>query len=779
MLSLGSTVPAFSRTEYRAVSITSASGQVQVMKKGESEWKPASGGDSLVQGDSVKTLGSSKATLQFDNGSVIHLKENTSMIISNLDDKGVTDEPDLTLLEGRIKAIVEGIHEDSTFSVKTPTAVAGVLGTVFYLSVVDESEAILDKPKEEEKPKQYSMKDSLLGVSLIDLILGVKKCYAEEETRLITEIFVEQGFVNFMNIFSSLMETIGQDQGSLADWDGRVSLPVVLSAQQKSQMQSGFGQSAQGGSGGDGGGARKGQDSTTPGDDDDDDDDSGDDDGTGDNDDSKDDKNDNSSGGGSDGGDGGTDTDGDGYDDSEDAFPNDPDEWEDTDGDGTGDNADLDDDGDGYSDDDENDNETDPKDSTSIPSDNDGDFVSDLNDPDDDNDETLDVDDDFPFDPDWAKWEGYYDQSNPDLIVLERHDEEPDDPSVLILNGCEDYDLASEVADLYSDLMDMQESITLAQLDAQWEQIRDSQAGKVVTDMFGHRVRLANYVMRPENDTVAIAFLNHRRTGVHSGVSSLVFEVIFVDTEGLPADLTEVDLKTLPWDEFMDTDGDGTVYYSYMPDYYPKPSTNLDPAIEEPAMTLTATNPFGDVVKLFEGFGPLMPSYGYDGLKQGGELGLDGALYKVQNGFYEGDLVQVELELVHDLFINPFDGPGIYKKLWDPFSLTTGGSWHLLQDFEDDSMFAISVFAIDDDGNLLDADYYVNDEPRDLELLAPRDIINPQRANNLECVFEATEFDGRQIDVIVAPEVARPYDPYFQEERLERVPLAIKTKTKN
>jgi len=33
--------------------------------------------------------------------------------------------------------------------------------------------------------------------------------------------------------------------------------------------------------------------------------------------------------------------------------------------------------------------------------------------------------------------------------------------------------------------------------------------------------------------------------------------------------------------------------------------------------------------------------------------------------------------------------------------------------------------------------------------------------------------------VIVAPEVARPYDPYFQEERLERVPLAIKTKTKN
>lgn len=45
-----------------------------------------------------------------------------------------------------------------------------------------------------------------------------------------------------------------------------------------------------------------------------------------------------------------TDTDGDGYVDSQDAFPNDPNEWVDTDGDGTGDNADTDDDGDNIED---------------------------------------------------------------------------------------------------------------------------------------------------------------------------------------------------------------------------------------------------------------------------------------------------------------------------------------------------------------------------------------------------------------------------------------------
>lgn len=45
-----------------------------------------------------------------------------------------------------------------------------------------------------------------------------------------------------------------------------------------------------------------------------------------------------------------TDSDGDGIPDSEDAFPDDPDEWLDTDGDGIGNNADTDDDGDGVSD---------------------------------------------------------------------------------------------------------------------------------------------------------------------------------------------------------------------------------------------------------------------------------------------------------------------------------------------------------------------------------------------------------------------------------------------
>jgi preprotein translocase subunit SecG len=68
------------------------------------------------------------------------------------------------------------------------------------------------------------------------------------------------------------------------------------------------------------------------------------------------------------------DSDGDGYSDDVDKFPNDPEEWEDNDGDDIGDNADPDDDNDGMPDDWENENTLDPNDpeDAKIDSDRDG-----------------------------------------------------------------------------------------------------------------------------------------------------------------------------------------------------------------------------------------------------------------------------------------------------------------------------------------------------------------------------------------------------------------------
>ncbi len=67
------------------------------------------------------------------------------------------------------------------------------------------------------------------------------------------------------------------------------------------------------------------------------------------------------------------DTDGDGYGDDDDAFPNDPNEWLDTDHDGIGNNRDPDDDGDGISDSIEEAGCTDP-----LNPDSDGDTLADV-----------------------------------------------------------------------------------------------------------------------------------------------------------------------------------------------------------------------------------------------------------------------------------------------------------------------------------------------------------------------------------------------------------------
>ena len=92
------------------------------------------------------------------------------------------------------------------------------------------------------------------------------------------------------------------------------------------------------------------------------------------------------------------DTDGDSYNDGQDAFPLDPNEWADNDGDGIGNNADTDDDNDGQSDVDEAACGSDPLDAGSLSADNDGDSSPDCVDPDDDNDGVADTVDNCPVD---------------------------------------------------------------------------------------------------------------------------------------------------------------------------------------------------------------------------------------------------------------------------------------------------------------------------------------------------------------------------------------------
>ena len=129
------------------------------------------------------------------------------------------------------------------------------------------------------------------------------------------------------------------------------------------------------------------------------------------------------------------DSDGDGFEDSADLFPEDSNEWWDFDGDGIGDNADFDDDNDGYSDLDERENcgpiSYSITSNLSTPPDFDDDKICDFIDLDDDNDGYNDNVDLFPFDS--SEWNDY------DLDGIgDNADQDDDGDGVLDVNDFND-----------------------------------------------------------------------------------------------------------------------------------------------------------------------------------------------------------------------------------------------------------------------------------------------------------------------------------------------------
>jgi len=228
--------PAFSQTTPLKVTIIATSGEVLVLKKDATQWQAAQPGDILTEGDTIKTLGGAKAELQFPSGSSIVLNEETSLAIESLALKTYTpkkeEKTEVFLIDGKIKAIIEKLDKDRQFEIKTPTAIAGVRGTIFYLNVTRESERIMTGLLQDADEK-------ILSFSLMDRLLGVKNCYAAFDG-VITEIFVEEGAVDFTNLISQIAYTVGENQGAFADEEGNIPEPKNVPPDEQNNWKSGF-----------------------------------------------------------------------------------------------------------------------------------------------------------------------------------------------------------------------------------------------------------------------------------------------------------------------------------------------------------------------------------------------------------------------------------------------------------------------------------------------------------------------------------------------------------
>jgi len=122
--------------------ITKMQGEVLVTKTGTASARQAAIGDVLGSGDQVETKENGEVAIKMDNGNIINLTPKSQIILSNLTSNPTTGEYE-NLMEsnfGTIRANVAAkVKGKSAFRIKTPTAISGARGTVYYLVITEAS----------------------------------------------------------------------------------------------------------------------------------------------------------------------------------------------------------------------------------------------------------------------------------------------------------------------------------------------------------------------------------------------------------------------------------------------------------------------------------------------------------------------------------------------------------------------------------------------------------------------------------------------------------------
>jgi hypothetical protein len=100
----------------------------------------------LLENDQIKVLSQSRAELILDNQSVMRLSENTLLTIHKLEEEKATQKETarMDISAGKLWVrMAKLFNPASRYDVKTPTAIAGVQGTVYQVTVAgDQSTTI-------------------------------------------------------------------------------------------------------------------------------------------------------------------------------------------------------------------------------------------------------------------------------------------------------------------------------------------------------------------------------------------------------------------------------------------------------------------------------------------------------------------------------------------------------------------------------------------------------------------------------------------------------------
>ncbi|RJP69581.1 MAG: hypothetical protein C4532_10570 [Candidatus Abyssobacteria bacterium SURF_17] len=121
--------------------IVELTGDVEVLPKGETQWKAAEAGMGLDEGDRVRSGPDSKAVAIFANQLIIAVEQNSNVNLEKLQQSRRTGiNAKVNLDGGQLWNDVGQLKSKrSKFYVETPQAVTGVRGTVFTVQVTPEA----------------------------------------------------------------------------------------------------------------------------------------------------------------------------------------------------------------------------------------------------------------------------------------------------------------------------------------------------------------------------------------------------------------------------------------------------------------------------------------------------------------------------------------------------------------------------------------------------------------------------------------------------------------
>ncbi|MFH1538750.1 MAG: FecR family protein [bacterium] len=120
-------------------------GDVQVQEEEGAKWRDARDGVRLSDGSSIKTGDDGQAVIAWGLGNVVRVYPLSKVSVEELVSEPDTSDSssDLSLGHGRVMAQVGKLtSKNSSFNIKTPTAVAGVRGTAFDLDMPEGSDEL-------------------------------------------------------------------------------------------------------------------------------------------------------------------------------------------------------------------------------------------------------------------------------------------------------------------------------------------------------------------------------------------------------------------------------------------------------------------------------------------------------------------------------------------------------------------------------------------------------------------------------------------------------------